>query len=248
MMRMGMSMLRCTRSLFVTLAALLPAVSLIHDSPAAPPTTVPADDAAFAARLTAIDAKGASVADLTADFVQQKYSALLRDPIITRGTVRARGSAMLWQSEQPEPTRTRVDTQRLRIFYVKQNVVEEYPIAGKLGTLAASPLPRLATLREQFKIAPDAGDGLPKPADVTDAVALRLDPATDDAKQYLDHVRVLLDASRGLVVAFEVTDPDGERTTIAFSNLRLNANLSDADLELNAPANVKVVKPLEPGK
>ena len=67
-------------------------------------------------------------------------------------------------------------------------------------------------------------------------------------KQYVGQIRVLLDASRGVVSMFELTDPDGERTTIAFTNIRVNTGVEDASLELNAPRDVRTVKPLEPGK
>lgn len=205
------------------------------------PATQPAVDDAT---LAAIDAKAGAIRDLTADFTQQKFSPLLRDPITTHGTIASKGDAMLWQSNEPEPTRTRVDTSRLQIYYANRNTVEDYPIAGKLGSLAASPLPRLSALRERFTITATDEDGLDGPPRVASPVMLRLDPKEADVKQYVDHVCVLLDASRGLVVAFELTDPDGERTVIHFANLKTNVGLADDALKLNAPANAEIVKPL----
>lgn len=207
----------------------------------AQPATRPAVDEA---KLAAIDAKAGAIRDLTADFAQEKFSPLLRDPIQSSGTIRSKGSAQLWETSQPEPTRTRVDPERLQIFYVDRNTVEDYPIAGKLGSLAASPLPRLATLRERFTITADNGEGLQGSTEVADPVALLLIPKEADVKQYVGQVRVLLDGERGLLVAFELTDPDDERTLIRFTNLKTDSNLSDDALKLNAPAGATVVKPL----
>jgi hypothetical protein len=206
---------------------------------AAAPATAPSTAPALADELVRIDSVASKVEDLTADFEQRKYSPLLRDPLITRGTIRAKGAALIWRSEEPEVTRTRVTLDRLQIFYARQNVVEEYPIAGKLGALAASPLPRLATLRERFTITRDAGDNFAA-AEGGDRLTLRLDPIDAEVKQYVGHIRVLLDMARGLVLSFEMVDPDGERTTISFT--------PDAELELGAPKDAKFVKPLEPGK
>ena len=208
----------------------------------------PSTQASIDAQLEAIDAKSSQVKDLTARFEQRKYSALLMEPLITTGEVRSKASTMLWIGQTPEATRMRVTLERMQIYYVKQKLVEDYPIVGKLGSLAASPLPKLAMLRERFTIAPDAGEGLAAPADNTEPVAFKLTPREDEVKQYVGHIRVLLDASRGLVSTFEMVDPDGERTTIAFTDVRVNGGIDDASLELGAPRDTKVVKPLEPGK
>ena len=141
-----------------------------------------------------------------------------------------------------------VTPSRMQIYYVKQNVIEDYPIVGKLGSLAASPLPRLASLQEQFTITRDDGTGLPGADDRTTTLVTRLVPTAADVRQYVDHIRVRLDPDRGIVTAFEMVDPDGERTTITFSNIRTNTGLADKSLELDAPRDAKIVKPLEPGK
>lgn len=205
-------------------------------------------DSNLESQLEAIDAKAAEIRDLVADFEQRKYSALLTEPLVTTGEVRSKASTMLWLGEKPEPTRMRVTLERMQIYYVKQKLVEDYPILGKLGALAASPQPRLAALRERFSIEADPGEGLTAPAENSAPAAFKLLPIDDEVKQYVGQIRVLLDASRGVVSMFELTDPDGERTTIAFSNIRVNSGVEDASLELGAPRDSKVVKPLEPGK
>lgn len=210
--------------------------------------TTPTSRPSIDARLEAIDAKTAQVKDLVADFEQRKFSSLLREPLVTTGEVRSKSSTMLWIGKTPEPTRMRVTLERMQIYYVNQKLIEDYPIIGKLGALAASPLPRLATLRERFTIEPDAGEGLDVSKDNAEPAAFKLTPIEDDVKQYVGSIRVLLDASRGLVTCFELVDPDGERTTISFNNIRINGDVNDASLELDAPRDVKTTKPLEPGK
>lgn len=243
--------LRIAFCLLVT-AAGLPAAA----APATAPTTRPAvpPPTEFELRLDAVDAKAAAWQDLTADFVQEKQSPLLRKPIVSRGTVKAKGAASLWQTAEPEATFMSVGQRALRLYYPKQKVVEEYPIEGRLGMLAASPLPRLASIRQNFKPVPDDGAGL-SPAkgegEGRSLVAVRMNPADAEIAKFVGHVRVLLDADRGFVLAFELVDPDGERTVIRFSNLRGNAGLADDAMQLQLPAGVKVTRPLEgatPGK
>ena len=218
-------------------------------APATPPTTPPATRPAGSSldeRLVQIDARTGEIRDLTAGFVQEKRSPLLRDPLVTRGTLRARPAAMLWDARGATPTRMSVDADRLRILYVEQNVVEEYPVQGNVAAMTASPLPRLAALRKSFAIEADDGAGLDPPAGV-ETLALRLTPTADELLDHVDAVRVLLDAGRGVVLVFEVTDPDGEVTTMRFGDIETNVGLVDADLRLDAPANAKVVRPLGGG-
>ena len=208
---------------------------------AAAPATRPADPA-LDAKLAEVDRRASAVKELTADFVQTKKSPLLREPLVSRGTVAARPSVMVWRAEKPEPTVTRVDAAEVQIYYPKRRVLEVYAVAGRAGSLTASPLPRLAALRASFAIAADAGAGLDAAKDA-DALALRLEPTDDELKQYVDHVRVLLDARRGLVRTFEITDPDGEVTTVRFDAVNTNPKLGPAAFEVNAAPGTKVVRP-----
>lgn len=223
----------------------VPAVAARAAAPTTAPATLPAD---FERRLDAIDAKAAAWRDLSADFVQEKRSPLLRKPIVSRGTVKTKGAASLWQTAEPESTLMSVGPRALRLYYPKQKVVEEYPIEGRLGMLAASPLPRLASIRQNFKPVADDGAGL-LPAkgegEGRALLAVRMNPGDAEIAKFVDHARVLLDADRGLVLAFELIDPDGERTVIRFSNLRGNAGLGDDAMQLQLPAGVKVTRPLE---
>lgn len=237
--------LQCPGAKCTLLALLFGATALASRSRA---QTAPTTQPTLESQLESADAKASQIEDLTADFEQRKFSALLRDPLVTRGQVLAKRTVMLWRGQTPEPTRMRVSLERMQIYYVNQKLIEDYPIIGKLGSLAASPLPRLATLRERFTLSADHGADLKPIGEIAAPLAVRLTPIEDEVKQYVDHVRVLLDTSRGLVMVFELTDPDGERTVIRFSNVHTNTNLSDAELALDAPKDVKIVKPLEPGK
>ena len=205
------------------------------------PTTTTAS--AFDAELDAIDRKALAHQDLTADFVQEKHSPLLRKPLVSRGTVMAKGALTLWVTTEPEPSRMSIDPKWVRLYYPKQKVVEEYPVDGRLGAMASSPLPALQDIRRSFTLSPDAGEGLDPAEPAGNTRALRLEPV-EALRPFVGFVRVLLDADRGLVLAFEVTDPDGERTLVRFSNLQTDRGLRDEALKLDAPVGTKIVRPV----
>jgi outer membrane lipoprotein-sorting protein len=232
---------------FMVMLALIASIARAESPttlPATPPTGI---DPALWARMVQIDAKAGRIADLTADFEQKKFTPLLKKPMISTGTVLAKGSAMLWDTRSPEPTIMRVDESQLRIYYPKQKTLEAYPIAGQLSALASSPLPRLAVLLPHFTFAVAAGKDLTDVGEFNaqTTLALRLAPVDESLKEHLDHVVVLIDSERGFILGFKMVDSDQEATVIRFSNTKVSTGIEDSRLRLDVPPGVKIVRPLE---
>lgn len=231
-------------SIFV-LSSCIFAAGLARAAPATLPAEPPSGiDKPLWARMKAVDAKAGQIVDLTADFEQHKYTPLLKKPMTSTGSVRAKDAAMLWDTRAPEPTMMRVDEKEVSLYYPNQKTIEIYPIAGQLSAMASSPVPRLAVLLEHFKFEPatdkDVGE-----EDARDRLVLRLTPVDDALREHVDHVIVLIDESHGFILTFNLIDADGERTVIRFSHVKINTNLDDARLRLSIPAGVKTVRPLE---
>src|SRR4051812_41087952 len=195
--------------------------------------------------LDAIDRRAGQTADLSGHFRQEKHTALLKKPLISAGRIRMKGPVVRWDTEQPEPAVLHSDGREIRMYYPRQSVVEVYPIDRRLSDLAASPLPRLAALREHFRIEPlspkDAGG---TPRDPASAIEIRLVPTDKILAEYVDEVRVTLDVPSASVTRVEMFDADGDTTVIQFSDVKTNAGIKDSDLELTLPAGTKVSRPL----
>ena len=232
-------------ALLLCLLVLITPRFLLAEAPSSLPATAPAGiNAALWSRMIAADAKAESITDLTADFEQQKFTPLLKKPMVSTGSVRSKGAAMLWDTRSPEPTLMRVDEQEVRIFYPKQKTVEIYPIGGQLGTLAASPLPRLAALLPHFQFAA-ASAGVFGQKENADRLIIAMKPTEAELREHLDSVTVMIDVDHGYILAFELIDSDGERTVIHFTNVKTNTHLEKDQLNLKLPADVKTVRPLE---
>ena len=218
------------------------------DAPPSPPAAdpSPAEDAELAKRLDAIDARAAKIEDFTADFRQEKFTALLRKPLVSSGTVRVKGATIRWDTKQPEPVVLHSDGREFRVHYPKQKVLEIYPIDRRLGDLAASPLPRLATLREHFSIRQISTEELAGKTDAAEGlVALELTPTDEALAEHVEAVRVLLEVDAAHIVKVETVDADGDRTVITFGGVRTNTGINEADLALTVPEDTKVSRPLE---
>jgi outer membrane lipoprotein-sorting protein len=151
---------------------------------------------------------------------------------------------MRWDTNHPEPTVLRLDEREVRIYYPRQKIIEVYGIEQKLASLAASPLPRLDVLKQHFSFEELAVDELDKSVDPSKYLALKMKPTEPALREHVDEVRVLLDIAGGYLVRLEIIDSDGDRSVIRFSDVKINTGLTGKDLEIKAPADVKIVHPL----
>ena len=228
------------------LRAVLLVLALLADAPTptAAPTSRPASvDPAAWQRMLDIDRRAGQVTDLEADFEQEKFTTMLKRPLLTSGRVFVRGSTMLWDTARPEPNQLQITDKEVRIYYPAQKVIEVYQVREKLGQLAASPLPRRAVLERHFTFEPIAVADMDE-SDAEKYFAVRMTPTQPELREHIEQVRVLLDATRGLIVRLEMRDSDGDRTLIRFSNVKTNSGLKDGQLQIVAPADVKVTRPL----
>jgi outer membrane lipoprotein-sorting protein len=206
---------------------------------AAMPCAASAEDAKLAARLDDIDRRAGQTADLSGVFRQEKHTALLKKPLVSTGRIRMKGPVVRWDTEQPEPAVLHSDGREIRLYYPRQSVVEVYPIDRRLSDLAASPLPRLAALRDHFRI--EAGG---TPRDPARTIEIRLIPTDKLLAEHVDEVRVTLDVPSACVTKVEMFDADGDTTVIQFTDVKTNTGIKDSELDLVLPAGTKVSRPL----
>jgi outer membrane lipoprotein-sorting protein len=123
--------------------------------------------------------------------------------------------------------------------------MEVYTVDQRLGSLAASPFPRLDLLKRHFTFERVPAKEFDPTADDTKHVALRMQPISPELRKHVDEVRVLLEIASGFVLKAKTTDADGDQVVLSFSNIRANTGVSDRELELAVPPGVKVTHPLE---
>lgn len=200
-------------------------------------------------RLAIFDAKTSEIADLTAHFEQEKHSVLLRTALVSRGTVRVRGEVIRWEAREPIESVIRVDSHDARIYYPDQKLVEIYELGADLRFLAGSPVARLGALKDRFVIGADDGAGLDERL-VGRAGVFVVSLAARDERlaSRIERIRLVLDGDGGVMRQFELTDGEGERTVITFTDIRVNVGLGVEDVALDVPDGVRVSRPFGGGE
>ena len=199
-------------------------------------------DAQFAEELEEFSAKAARIKDVSAKFRQERHTALLKKPLVSTGRVWIKGERTRWETLKPYESITVVDRRDLRIFYPARKIVEVYELGGRLRELAASPIPRMERLREQFRIKPAEPA---RKGDDDSALTVVLTPLDESLSEHIQRITVAISRETGLASSIEWVSGDGETTRIAFDDVRINEGLGDDELDLSTPPGTKVVRPLK---
>ncbi len=189
-------------------------------------------------RLQQLDRQAQTIKDLTADFREEKFTTLLRKPLVSSGRVFVKGKQTRWHTTAPRESTLFTNEARVAIYFPSRATMEVYPIDQRLRALIVSPVPRIATLQRHFDI--DMA-----PEQPTHHLNLRLTPKDDSLKDFVVEIRVSVDLPLGLATRIEMWDPEGDRTVITFDRVHTNVNLSDDDVAYHVPVGTKIVHPLD---
>ncbi len=207
-------------------------VFLLFTATAPDSETTPLSDA-----LKSLDRQAQTVNDLTTDFVEEKYTALLKKPLVSKGRIFVKGSKTRWHTTSPRESTLFTDESRVAIYYPSRATMEVYPVDHRLRALMLSPVPRVATLQRHFDIKLVAKQS-PK------SLNLHLTPRDDSLREFIAELNVTVGTDVGLVRRIEMIDPEGDRTVITFENTQTNVGLSDKDVACHVPPETKIVHPL----
>ncbi len=198
--------------------------------------------------LVEMDQRAAETRTLMAQFVQEKKTPLLRRPITSSGSVTAVEGRVLWRTEAPAVSEMLIDRQAIRFYYPDQKLIERYPLQGRAAEMAAGPLMRLEALVKMFRLTPvdvvPQVKDLEKDADVSQWIALQIEPVDEARRESFGTVLVIMDPKTATLRRFVREDADGERTSITLKDVRINDEAAPKEVNLSAPPETREVRPL----
>lgn len=177
-----------------------------------------------------------SVHSLRADFTQMKRSALLLEPVESRGEFSFRAPATVrWDYALPEKMIVLLADDLLTTFLPERQRAETIKLSGRhrrfVAVLAGTqPLDELS---EQFSITlADPGGEAP--------FRLTLVPTHSVIRKRLRSVVLEIDRTLLLPVVVEYNEADGDTTRYEFSRLQINPPLDEGQFRLEFPSEVTV--------
>lgn len=200
----------------------------------------PADtiDPQLLGEIKKVTALSETLGDLQAKFTQEKYSPLLKAPLISRGELLIRGPVMRWNTQHPAPMVTYISAKEVMLYYPDDAQAEVYPIQERYAAFITSPLPRLQMLMNHFSI--QRQDGPSDPA----LLRLVMTPNDPDLKKHLKSIAVDVEVATGVARRIDMTDSQGDRTLFQLSEIRVNTGMSEQEITLKLPAGTRISRPL----
>jgi outer membrane lipoprotein-sorting protein len=198
--------------------------------------------------LSRMDAASSSFQSATANIKRVTHTAVLNDNAQESGSfsvlrTKGRDVRMLIEFTQPDPKSVAFQDRKAQIFYPKLNQVEIYDL-GKYGKLV-----------DQFLLLGfgTPGRDLAKSYSIKllgeetlagkKAVKLELTPKSQDAREQLTKVELWLPENAEFPLQQKFYQPSGDYIFITYSDVKLNAPLTQEALALKMPKNVKKVTP-----
>jgi outer membrane lipoprotein-sorting protein len=218
-----------------------PAVAPSPNTDSPPPAA-----SSFEQRLDSFDARIATIADLTADFEQTRKTALLKKPLVSRGTIYCKADTVFWRTLSPHKSDLLVTADSVTIYYPADKLAEVYPLDSRFKDAVGGPLPRLSKLRDSFDLC-EIPPGEVAPGTQVDntshRLAVLLTPRSDELRKHIHSVRVLIDERVPCADHIVIIDPDGDETHLVCRQIKINTGLADSKLQLTFAPGTKVSHP-----
>jgi len=192
--------------------------------------------------LALLDQTGPAFRDMTATLVRTDYTPVLKETEVQRGVVRLKRTGpreirMLVEFKEPDPQVIAFERNEAQKYYPKLQLVEIYDLG------------KYRSLKDQFLLLGFGvtGKELQKNYEVRVAGAeqvagqqttrLELIPRSKDAQEVLKKAELWI-TSAGYPAQQRIYTTSVEYT-FTYSDVRLNTGLTDADLKIRLPGNVK---------
>jgi len=194
--------------------------------------------------LDRIDKAGAAFRGMSAKVRRVSHTAVINEDNVDDGTIlvkrpKPRDLRMLIEVTDPDPRIVAFQGRKLEVYYPKIQTVQEFDVAGKNRELAdefflvgfgTSRADLLASYNLRL-VGPDTIDG-------QKADRLELIPKSKEILQHLIKFELWISAA-GYPIQQKFYLPGGDYQLATYSDVKINPEISESELKLRLPKNVK---------
>lgn len=178
------------------------------------------------------------IESLQADFVQNKESSMLVEPVEARGdfAFSAGPDRVRWEYETPNPISILIINEEMTTWYRDIQQAERVSVGNQsqrvLKYLGAGS--SMEDLLQYFELT------LTVPLDLADPYIFDLAPRFDKVAKRINGMTVWVHPVHFLPTRLRYVEADGDVTDIRFENMRINEGVPDTHFKLEIPTTVEV--------
>lgn len=194
--------------------------------------------------LARMDQAASTFRGMTANITKTSYTAVIQESTEESGIIRMRSPkprqvGALIEFDKPAPKSIAFRDKKAQIYLPKINTVQEYDLGKYNDLLTQGLLIGFATpskdLKKNYAIKVAAEESVAGQK----ATKLELIPTQDTIKQHLNRIELWIGDADGLPVQQKLYQPSGDYTQIQYRDMKLDPSLTEQQVKLNLPANVK---------
>ncbi len=195
--------------------------------------------------LSAMDAGARKFKSMTASVRDDDYTALVSDHSIQSGTIRVKkdpsATLMLLEFTGPAAKAISLDATTVKVFNPKANVVQVYDIGNRRSLIDQYLLLGFGATSEDLKKAYTISYVGSESISGQQAGIIQLIPKSPEQLRQLSKVNLWISTSLDIPVQQKFwTGTAGDYKQLTYSGVKVNASLSDKDLQLKTPKGVQI--------
>jgi outer membrane lipoprotein-sorting protein len=205
---------------------------------------VTAEAASTQSVLEQLDRAATSFRGMTARLNKSSFTAIIKETVEESGRIALRvdkknSVSALLQFEAPDVKSIAFRDKKAQIYLPKINTVQEYDLGKYDALLSQGLLIGFATpikeLERKYRISVAGGESI----EGRKCHKLELLPTTAAIKQHIVRIELWIAENDGLPVRQKLHQPSGDFTQIFYTDMKLEPALTDDQVRLRLPANVK---------
>lgn len=171
--------------------------------------------------------------DFSADLLQEKKISLLKEKVISKGRIRfKKPDKISIEFFHPEASQMVFDGKTFLLYFKEEKMAERYQIQGnpvveKYMLFSKDPFQEKLA---QWRILEDRESFL-----IMEILPKVKDPLFVKTKMWISK-------KDWIITGMEMVEKNGDTTLLQYSNMKVNAGLSDSDFEIRLPKDVKVTE------
>ncbi len=191
-----------------------------------------------------MDAAAASFRGMTANIRMVSYTAIIKETTEESGTIALRSPkprtvVALIDFEKPDQKSYSFRDKKAQIYLPKINTVQEYDLGKYDSLLTQGLLIGFGTSSKDLRKNYTISGGADETVEGLKSWKVELVPTAETIRQHITRIELWVNAGTGLPVQEKLYRKSGDYTQIVYSEMKLQSNLTDEQVKLKVPGNVK---------